>query len=149
MLKPKSAILVTTVLVALSGCSAGNQSETPPAATPSVSSTATASSSTIPDPLQSIPSVGIDVLGDDVPKPNAEQAKILVDSFAFIHNELYTAASIERSRTVCDGILGGETEPQLLERTRNVFGNSVSAPLSDPQIADILKVIKGNGYCAK
>lgn len=150
MSKLKNTVLVAATIFALSGCSAGNsnpEASSPSTASPSV--TTTASSEARPDPLQSMPSVGIDVIGDSVPKPNAEQAKTMSEYFGFIHTELYTAASLERSRRVCEGILAGDDDAKLLELTHSVYDGTISTPLSEPQIADILKVIKTNGYCVK
>jgi hypothetical protein len=83
---------------------------------------------------------------EGAPTPDAAQSEALLTSLANVDPILNHQSSVERSRFVCEDIIAGKSEPELLAKSKSVFEGSAGV-LNDLQVADILKVIKENGFC--
>lgn len=85
----------------------------------------------------------------DTPKPNEAQAKKLVADLGKAEPSLNTPFSAVRAGKVCEGILEGKSDAETKAEAKTVFEDGAGIPLSDPQITEIVKIIKSNGFCKK
>lgn len=133
-IKATGFLALTIAALTLTGCSGGSSEPAAPTTTPAPV--------TVPTEAMTMPK-------KDTPKPDAAQSKKLLADLGKVSPELGKPVSAEKSRVVCEDILAGKSEDEVLKRIHVVFDGDASAPLSEPQATDVLKFIKDSGYCKK
>lgn len=100
-------------------------------------------------PITTAPTVAIFMPNEDAPKPDEVQSAKLLSDLSNVSPALNTPVSVERARAVCEDIIAGKSDPDLVQRVSAVFSSTTDGALSEPQIADVLKAINENGFCKK
>lgn len=87
------------------------------------------------------------VFAEAVPKPNADQAEVLLRGLREIDPGLDRARSIDRARNTCWSILEGLSRAQVVKSTRLRFDGATRVTSSDAE--KIVKLVEGGGWCHK
>lgn len=99
-----------------------------------------------PEPVVTAPSDAPYMPEEDTPTADAAQSQAIISSLANVHPDLNHPSSVERARFVCEDIIAGKREPELLAKSKSTF-EGATGELSEPQVVDILQVIKDSGFC--
>jgi len=98
------------------------------------------------DPLGLIPR-GKGTYTATVPTPDANQEAALRQSYRNINTRLDDADLVPAARALCRDILGGSSEPYLVESTLVRHASRYGAPVTDDQAHQIITAVKTNGFC--
>lgn len=98
-------------------------------------------------PIITAPTEAMFMPSEDTPKPDDAQSAKLLSDLSNVSPALNTPVSVERARAVCEDIIAGKSDSELVQRVGAVFSSTADGTLSEPQIADVLKVINESGFC--
>lgn len=80
------------------------------------------------------------------PTLTLEQGKSLLAGLGQVHPDLAEPRELSDARSTCYDILQSEGG-DLLSRTRERFGNGNDRVLDDAQAAQIIEIVRSNGFC--